>query len=135
MRFELRERRPADLREWLALLAALLLIGAGLGALHLCGVSLCVFRRLTGLPCLTCGASRAVALALRGDVPGALAQQPLAMVAAALAGAGLTAYSILLVGLRRVARVKVAPREGRLLWAAGLALAALNWIYLVRSGV
>jgi hypothetical protein len=57
------------------------------------------------------------------------------MVAAALAGAGLTAHSILLVGLRRVARVKVAPREGRLLWAAGLALAALNWIYLVRSGV
>jgi hypothetical protein len=36
----------------------------------------CLFRRLTGLPCLGCGISRGIAATVRGDWPGVLATHP-----------------------------------------------------------
>ena len=116
-------------------MAALLLIGAGLAWLHRCGISVCLFRRLTGWPCLTCGATRAFASLLSGNLAAALKLQPLAVIAAVSAGVAYSAYSGLLLVRRRVVRVRLEPAESRFVWAAVVVLAVLNWLYLVRSGV
>ena len=97
-------------------------------------MSVCLFRRLTGVPCLTCGTTRACAALLSGDVAGALRLQPLAVVGGALAGAAFGAYSGLLLLRRRVAIVRLDPAESRVSCAVTIALAALNWLYLVRCG-
>jgi len=78
---------------------------------------ICPFRELTGLPCPLCGASRAFALAARGD--GGIwrynAAWVLLAVAAAIAGA------LVLAGRVRVPRLR---------WAPALALlVAVPWIY------
>ena len=135
MRIEQRERQPDDLRRWLAGVAAFLLIVGGLAWLHRCGVSVCLFRRLTGWPCLTCGATRAFAALLSGNLAAALKLQPLAVVAAVSAGAACGAYSWLLLVRRRAVRVRLEPAESRFVWAAVVVLAVLNWLFLVRSGV
>ncbi|MCD4700203.1 MAG: DUF2752 domain-containing protein, partial [Phycisphaerae bacterium] len=40
-------------------------------------VVLCFFKRLTGIPCPTCGFSRGLLCILRGDIAGALWHNPL----------------------------------------------------------
>ncbi|HTR96601.1 MAG TPA: DUF2752 domain-containing protein [Candidatus Acidoferrales bacterium] len=45
--------------------------------------TLCLFRRLTGHDCATCGMTRALALLAKGDVRGSLARHPLALPLAA----------------------------------------------------
>lgn len=57
-----------------------LLMLAGLGLIMLLWVRAgwpCVFRRLTGLPCISCGMSRAWLAALRLDLPAALGYHPM----------------------------------------------------------
>jgi len=114
---------------------ALLLIGAGLAWLRGCGVSVCLFHRLTGLPCLTCGATRAAAAILAGDLAGALRLQPLALIGGGGACVGFAVYSFFLVVRRCVVCVRLTRKEWRFFAATALALAILNWLYLVRSGV
>lgn len=116
-------------------MGALLLIGCGLISLHRCGVSVCLFHRLTGVPCLTCGAMRAVSALLEGDLAGALKLQPLAVAGGALAGAACGVYSAALLLRQRILRVRLEPVESRLAWAAVIVLAVLNWLYLVHCGV
>lgn len=88
----------------------------------------CLFRSLTGLPCPTCGATRAVLALSRLDLSGALAFNPLAAVAviAFLAG-GLIAGAAALAG--RPVREPV--RYGPAVRLALLAAAAANWIWLL----
>jgi hypothetical protein len=45
----------------------------------------CPFRALTGLPCLTCGATRAFAALIRGDVTASVRLNPLVPIGAACA--------------------------------------------------
>ncbi len=135
MRFEWRDRQLEDLQRWLACLGSLLLIVAVLAWIHMSGTSVCLFHRLTGVPCLTCGATRAAALLLRGDVSGAVRLQPLATLGGVIVGVALAVYSAALVVGRRAVRVRLEAREVRMLWITLLILAVLNWIYLVRSGV
>lgn len=116
-------------------MGALLLIVAGLACIHLSGASICLFHRLTGVPCMTCGATRATAMLLQGDVLGAVRLQPLATLGGVIVGLAFAVYSAVLIVGRRVVRVRLEPHEGRVLWMTLLMLAVLNWIYLVRSGV
>ena len=116
-------------------MGALLLIGAGLAWLHGQGVSICLFHRLTGLPCLTCGATRAAAALLAGDPAGAFRQQPLAVVGGTLACAGFAVYAFFLFVRRRVVSVTLEAKEWRLSGAIILLLAILNWLYLLHTGV
>jgi hypothetical protein len=135
MRIEQRVRQPGELRCWLACVGAVLLIVGGLAWLHGCGVSVCLFRRLTGWPCLTCGATRAFSALLTGHLADAFKLQPLAVVAGVLAGAACGAQAWFLLVRRRVVRVRLEPAERQVFWTAVIVLAVLNWLYLVRCGV
>ena len=121
-------------------LGAIFLAIAALGAaavavLHLdrLPIVFCVFRASTGIPCLTCGATRAAGLLATGDLAGALAMNPLATLAAlALVPWGLADLALLARG--RALSVEFAPPAA---WAArALAVTAVvvNWGYLIAAG-
>lgn len=66
-------KRPANLRKTLP-------VALALAVLLLCWVLLrwpCIFRTVTGIPCLGCGLSRAWLAALRLDLPAAFSYHPL----------------------------------------------------------
>lgn len=105
------------------------------GLLHLdrLPLSVCIFKTLTGWPCLTCGATRALALLCAADLGGALAMNPLAtLLAVVLLPWGLCDAFLLRGG--RALRLELAPRLGAV--ARTLAAAAIlgNWAYLIAAG-
>lgn len=93
----------------------------------------CLFRQWTGLPCPTCGSSRAILSLVRGDPAGALSVNPLAAVAVVtLLVAGVTGPWWLL------AKGKVPmldPSARRVLLWSLFAVAMANWVYLAVSEV
>ena len=93
----------------------------------------CLFRAATGLPCLTCGATRALGELAGGNVPGAFAMNPLATLGAfALLPWGIGDLALMTRG--RALSVEVAPPASRALRVlAALAIIA-NWAYLVVAG-
>ena len=126
--------RPSAARPWAGLAAAGLLLAALAVGCHRAGLRLCVFRRLTGLPCPTCGVTRSALHFLKGDLHAACAEHPLA--AALMSGTALYALfataSLLLV--RRLPVPRAAPRVWFWAGAVLLALLLLNWAYLVARG-
>ena len=90
-------------------------------------VTLCVFKRLTGLPCPTCGITRAAGHALRGDWVGAFLMQPLLVT--------VIGAFIVLTGLRvalgRRIRLEMAPATRRVLIGLFVAAAIANWVYVI----
>ncbi len=122
-------RRDLWLPRWaLAVVAAwLALIGIAEWRGHAAGApaTLCLFRRATGLPCPTCGTTRAVLCLLRGDVAGAAVQNPLML------AAGIT--TVILLGLRLLAgrgpELQLAPRWRVIPWAVVITMVGVNWAY------
>ena len=135
MRIEHHERLPEDVQRWLAGAGAVLLIACGVAFLHACGVQVCVFRRVTGYPCLTCGSTRAAAALVSGHFAEAVRTQPLAVAAGMAAALALAVYAWLFIVRRRVFRVRLSSQEWKWLGAAALLLAVLNWVYLLRHGL
>jgi hypothetical protein len=92
----------------------------------------CVFHELTGLPCLTCGATRAAMQFFHGNFLVALKWNPLAF-------AGLCAVSVFdvyaaIVLVTRAPRVRIAhlaSAEKNFLRIVVVAFLALNWVYLL----
>ena len=112
-----------------------LLFALAVGLLHLDRLpfTLCTFKAVTGLPCMTCGTTRTLGLLFRGDVAHALSMNPLATVA----GIGLAAWGLGdLWLLRRQAALglEVDPSARRFLRVAAVVLVAANWAYLIASG-
>ena len=92
----------------------------------------CPFLAITGLPCVTCGATRSAMAFLRGDFLSALRWNPLAFVAFC----GLLAFdlysAIVLAG--RMPRLRIVDwtiTEKNVARIAVISLLALNWIYLL----
>jgi hypothetical protein len=118
-------------------LAALTLVASAvtrLSGLDHAGLVFCYFKALTGYACFTCGTTRALGHLSRLDVSSAFAVQPLATVAAMFLVLWGAIDTVLLLAAKR-ATVRL---EGRALRAAavlGVALAVLNWIYLLAAGV
>lgn len=83
-----RPRLPPDAPKWFLCGAAAV---AAVLAAHVSGLTLCPLKRFAGIPCPSCGATRACLALLRGDLRSALAIQPYALAAlAALAAAALS---------------------------------------------
>ena len=105
------------------------------GLLHLerLPFTLCMFKRVTGLPCATCGSTRAFARLFHFDMAGAIVQNPLAAVAAL--GVALWALSDLALAPRgRSLGIELAPVEARFLRIAAVVAFVSNWAYLVAAG-
>lgn len=98
-------------------------------------VPVCLFHRLTGIPCPTCGATRCVKALLRGDWGVAIFLQPLIAAAIMTGVLGLAyAWGVAWFGWRYPA-VKLNRREK---WGLGITVTAAvvaNWVYLVSTGV
>ncbi len=94
----------------------------------------CTFRSLTGLPCVTCGATRASLSFFHGHLGAALHFNPLVFVGlCAIALFDLYAVLALTTGARRV-RMSF-PKTGtrKVALACVLIAGAGNWIYLLRA--
>ena len=111
------------------------LVAAAVGLLGLDRLPLtfCVFKGLTGLPCPTCGSTRAVARLFDLDPAGALAMNPFTTVVAVVIAAWAV-VDVLLIPRGKALRVGVSPSVGRLLRLAAFALFLANWIYLMLAG-
>ena len=98
------------------------------------GVHFCYFKALTGYACMTCGATRALGHLSRFDLLAAFAIQPLvtAGTLGLLAWGGLDLL-LLLLGKRTIVRLDGAGAKATLALVA--VLAALNWAYLLATGV
>jgi hypothetical protein len=112
--------------------------GLGAAAVGMLGLdhlpfSVCLFKGFSGLPCPTCGATRAVGRLVHLDLAGALAMNPLATV-----GAGLLAlWAVCDFGLLtrgRALDVEVGRPLGRLVRGLALGAVVANWVYLLAAG-
>lgn len=95
----------------------------------------CWLHALTGLPCLTCGATRAAASFLRLDIAGAFAWNPLvATLSAAAFAFTIYVFAARWFALPRFSVMLAAADRRPLALAAGAVLLA-NWSYLLVTGV
>jgi hypothetical protein len=91
----------------------------------------CVFRSLTGIPCPTCGTTRAATAFLDGNLLAAFTSNPLATVAGSV-----FIFGAPLAALWAVMRWPVPEIPSPLhVWmrAGVIGLLAVNWIYLIAS--
>jgi hypothetical protein len=96
-------------------------------------LTLCVFKGLTGLPCPTCGSTRALGRLFGLDLAGALAMNPFTTVLAAVVAAWAVADVALLP--RGVAvGVQASKTAGFALRVGALLLFLANWVYLLAAG-
>lgn len=108
----------------LALVGLYVLLSAGTGEQP---APLCNFRRLTGLPCPTCGTTRMVLALGRADFTAALAYNPLALLLLAVAVAWLVLRTVF---RRRI--VLITSTAARRAWTTVLIVLVLaNWAYLI----
>lgn len=115
--------------------------GAGLFCLTLTTVGVvdiqlprCLFKLMTGLPCPTCGLTRAVMAMARFDVGAAFVLNPLAVAATAVGVMYLIYAAVVLAGRLPRLRPRLAPRDLRTARILVLTALSANWLYLVVAG-
>ena len=92
----------------------------------------CVFHDLTGLPCLTCGATRCAIALLHGNFTTAWLWNPLAFLAlVSVALFDLYALIVLVFRLPRLRMDALTQRAKNFARFTALAAIALNWIFLL----
>jgi hypothetical protein len=96
----------------------------------------CPFRAVTGVPCPTCGTTRAFIAMGSLEVGRAFRTNPLAAVFwVGLLAYGPFALTCSLLGTRRPRLTEVSERARWLLVAAGGSILAANWIYVLCYGL
>lgn len=136
MRLESTPRPYGEVPTGFLLAAALffLPLGAWLVETQTIELSQCGLKSAFGIPCFSCGSTRATMLLLGGDVLGAIAMQPLTMLIFALILAwGVISGAAFLRG--RSVRLKLGRREGLFAKLAIVALPLVNWVYLYANGI
>jgi len=114
-------------------LLAVAIVAACVSLAHAFGVTLCPMKRLLGVPCPTCGTTRAFAALFRGDVLGAFAQQPLVM-SCSLVGLPVLLVLRLVSGRREMADFLAAAFRSAVFWCLAAAAVLANWIYVILHG-
>ncbi|MBR4675865.1 MAG: DUF2752 domain-containing protein [Victivallales bacterium] len=122
--------RQSCWREAARLFSALLFVAAIILLAYSLGIVLCPLKRFTGIPCPTCGSTRAVLRALHGDFRGAFMLQPLVMT---LAVASIPVALVAVLSKRVKHILKVAFHHPLTWFLAALAIAA-NWVYVIMNG-
>ncbi|MBS3734753.1 MAG: DUF2752 domain-containing protein [Phycisphaerae bacterium] len=110
---------------WAALVAA----GAYFNARAAAQAPLCPFRRVTGLPCPTCGSTRAALALLDARPLAALAHNPFMVVVGALAAILLAVR----VTFARAPHIAWTRHQRRIAGLIVGALFAANWVYLLAA--
>ena len=95
--------------------------------------TICLFKAMTGWPCMSCGSTRAVVRLASLDVPGALAMNPLATVGVLALLVWAVADLCLWPGGRALV-VQASPPVARLLRVLAVAAVLVNWAYLFAVG-
>jgi hypothetical protein len=94
----------------------------------------CPFKAATGLPCVTCGATRALLALVRGEPSVAFMLNPFVPLAA-LAASLYVLYSVAtLVNGRRRLRARVTAWEAFVLRGSVIATSTVVWVWLVMDG-
>jgi hypothetical protein len=111
------------------------LAGAAVALFHLDRLpfAFCVFKGLTGLPCPTCGSTRALGRLFFLDFAGALAMNPLTTLVAVVIAAWAVA-DLVLLPRRSALELDVDKRLANPLRMVALFLFLANWVYLLVAG-
>ncbi len=95
----------------------------------------CWLNRVTGVPCPTCGAYRALTLGCQGRLVEAWLMQPLGVTVVGLAAAYSVYSAVVIVGRFPRLRLRLEHRRERWWVTAGVLTAiVVNWAYLVADG-
>ncbi len=120
---------------WLAV-AVTGLVALAMTSTHVLEIQLplCPFKTITGLPCPTCGVTRAVMAMTRLDLAAALAFNPLAVAGAILGGIYLLYAAIVLAARLPRLRPRLTARDFTSARVVVIAVLSANWLYLVLVG-
>jgi len=117
----------------LAGIAALAAVVVGVLHLDALPFTFCFFKLATGLPCVTCGSTRALGRLFHGDLSGAWLMNPLAATGI-LALLPWGAADLALMARGRALGLELAPAAARAARVAVVAAVFANWVYLVAAG-
>ncbi|MGH8095017.1 MAG: DUF2752 domain-containing protein [Chthoniobacterales bacterium] len=136
MQFSRRQLAPQEVDHELLWLLVSLGTFAGLAVWLTTGLPTphCAFRGLTGLPCATCGATRAAWQFLHGHFNTSFLFNPLAFLTfCGIIVFDLYALAVLLLRAPRVRLGHVSPTEKFVARSVAVALLAGNWLYLLAA--
>jgi hypothetical protein len=95
--------------------------------------TVCYLKAFTGIPCPTCGSTRAVGCLAHGDLLGAFTMNPLATVGL-LALLPWALADLVLLTRGSALGVSVSPQAGGVLRVAVVVTVLANWAYLITAG-
>lgn len=101
--------------------------GMLLGVWQRHNVTLCPFKRVTGVSCPGCGSTRAAMSLLHGEAGKAFAWNPMAT---AVLGV-FAAAAVLRVAAARRVHVELSPVQRKAVWVCAAGLFLANWIYVL----
>jgi hypothetical protein len=94
----------------------------------------CHFKKITGIPCPTCGSMRTFMFLGGGKLPEALKMNPFIFFVSLL-GVGLSLYTLgAYLGLWSFSRFQISDRQRTVLTAVLIILFFVNWVYLIVTG-
>lgn len=98
---------------------------------QLFGIMLCPLRKYTGIPCFTCGSTRAILSLVSGDITTAFLTQPLIIFLVCIL-APIIFFNICAALLqKRMLLLSLSRTEKTVLFFILTAATLLNWVYLL----
>jgi hypothetical protein len=94
----------------------------------------CLFKKLTGYPCPTCGSTRLLHHLFQLKLALAFLYNPLVFLVG-IAFLVWIVYGFYMLFFKKKIKITLAPEEGRLIRWGLLVLFIINWIYLIMAGI